>query len=99
MGFSDVEKIWNQKFQVLHAIHAVLDCEIGSGFFDGFKKPIQDNQKYGKKLLDYIQKVRKKKHRSDHHGYDDYGDDDNAGKKVKRKLLNSKVNDWLTSKI
>lgn len=94
--FSDVEKIWNQKFQVLHAIHAVLDCEIGSGFFDGFKKPIQDNQKYGKKLLDYIQKIQKKRsHR--HNGYDD--DDEDGNKNIKGKLLKSKAANWLNSKI
>eukprot|EP01084_Bolivina_argentea_P275478 469813_1 len=61
--FGQIKKLWKEKFKVLNAIHAVLDCE--PGFVDAYSKPIQHNHEYGEELIKYIHKLRKKKDKKD----------------------------------
>jgi len=48
---------------MLHAIHAVLDCD--AGFFDAFTGPIMSNERWGADLMKLIEKKRKIKDRKE----------------------------------
>lgn len=103
--FSDIKKLWKKKSNLLDAIHCVLSCE--PGFFEGFAKPIHDNNEYGEKLLKYIEKLRKKKEKKDkmreieHEYFDDELVDKSEIIKSEtvQKIQNSKLAKWVKTKV